>query len=416
MADLSMKAPAYVDARFAPLSPEPPMELVAQKIYPKFSDSERESRYAAVRSYMRDERLDCLIVMGSSSRRGEGMGNVRYLTGLGDKGSTCCYLLFPLDGEPVLLLSSKVKPSALAISWVRDMRPFSAENAGEKLADEIVQRKLQMGGIGLAGADHGLRIPYDIYQILRQKLPDAQFLDVTNMFFEMRLVKSDEEIEFIRRAAGLCDRGYFAELSVLRPGLTEFQLQASIMKAMFDVGCEEPALVLVNSCSRTGPIMSIVDSYASGRVIQKGDVVFTEITGQYGGYCAQSLHTVCLGSVPPKIREMFDFALDLYQAILDVMKPNKTWNEVASVGGKMLGEFGFTRSSQFFHSLGFGAPDPDPRPRDNIRLRPGMVFSVEANPITADGKWGVLTGNTVLITENGAEVLNRTHPQIEILL
>ena len=98
------------------------------------------------------------------------------------------------------------------------------------------------------------------------------------------------------------------------------------------------------------------------------------------------------------------------------MKPNKTWNEVASVGGKMLGEFGFTRSSQFFHSLGFGAPDPDPRPRDNIRLRPGMVFSVEANPITADGKWGVLTGNTVLITENGAEVLNRTHPQIEILL
>jgi Xaa-Pro aminopeptidase len=413
---ISVKAPVYIDPRFAPLSPVPPPELVAEKIYPKFSEVERERRYADVRAKMREKKLDCLIVMGSSSRRGEGMGNVRYLTGLGDKGSTSCYLLFPLDGEPVLLLGFKVKPSALALSWVRDMRPFSTEKAGENLAEEMTRRKLHGGRIGLVGADHGLRMPYDIYQALTENLPKAEYVDVTNMFFEMRLVKSDEEIAFIRKAARICDRGYFGELSVLRPGLTEFQLQAAIMKAMFDVGCEEPALVLVNSCPGTGPIMAIVDSYPSGRVIRSGDVVFTEITGQYGGYCAQSLHTFCLGPVPGKVEEMFDFALQLYHAVLDAMKPGQTWNEVAAVGEKKLGEFEFTRSSQFFHSLGFGAPDPDPRPRDKIQLKPGMVFSLEANPITPDGKWGVLVGNTVLITDNGAEVLNRTQPRLEVLL
>lgn len=415
MAAISVKAPSYIDPRFSPLSPEPPAELVAQKIYPKFSEAEREKRHKAVRERMRKENLDCLIVMGSSTRRGEGMGNVRYLSGLGDKQSTCCYLLFPFEGDPVLLLGFKIKPSVRAISWVSDVRPFSAEDAGEKLSQELIQRKLQGGRIGLIGADHSLRMPYNIYQTLTEKLPGAQFVDVTNMFFEMRLVKSEEEIEFIRRAAALCDRGYSEELAVLKPGLTEFQLQASILKAMFDAGCEEPSLVLVNSCPKAGPMMAIVDCYPSGRVIQREDVVFTEITGQYGGYRAQSLHTFCLGTVPPKIKELSKFAIDLYQAILDAMKPNRTWNEVASVGGKMLGEFGFTRSSQFFHSLGMAAPDPDPRPRDNIPLRPGMVFSVEANPITLDAKWGVLVGNTVLITENGAEVLNRTHPQIETL-
>ncbi len=161
--------------------------------------------------------------------------------------------------------------------------------------------------------------------------------------------------------------------------------------------------------------MAIVDSYPSARIIQEGNVVFTEITGQYGGYCAQSLHTVCLGSVPSKVGEMAVFARDLYQAVLDAMKPGRTWNEVASVGARMLAASGFTRSSQFFHSLGFGAPDPDPRPRDAIELRPGMVFSIEANPITSDGRCGVLFGNTVLITENGSEVLTRTEPRIQTL-
>jgi Xaa-Pro aminopeptidase len=309
-----------------------------------------------------------------------------------------------------------VKPSALAISWVGDIRPFSAENAGEKLSEEIVKRKLEKGRIGLVAADHGLRMPYDIYETLRDRVTGAEFVDVTNMLFELRLVKSVEEIAFIRKAAAMCDRGYYEELAVLKPGLTDFQLQASILKTLFDAGCEEPALVLVNSCSRTGPIMAIVDSYPSARLIQDGDVVFSEITGQYGGYCAQSLHTVCLGSIPPKVEEMGSFARDLYQAILEAMKPGRTWNETASVGGKMLGEFGFTRSSQFFHSLGFGAPDPDPRPRDNIQLRPGMVFSVEANPIMADGSCGVLIGGTVLVTESGVETLNRTTPGLQVLI
>ncbi len=97
------------------------------------------------------------------------------------------------------------------------------------------------------------------------------------------------------------------------------------------------------------------------------------------------------------------------------MRHAKTLNQVASTGEKKLEERGYIRSSQFFHSLGFGAPDPDPRPRDKIRLKPGMVFSVEANPITRDGRWGALLGNTVLITENGAQVLNRTQLKIESL-
>lgn len=408
MSKLLVRSASFTDPQYAPLSFEPPPELVAEKVYPQFSVAEHERRYSAVRTFMREQGLDCLILMGSSSRRGEGMGNLRYLSGLADKSSACSYLLFPVDGEPVIFLGLKVKPSGVATSWVADMRPFSSENAGENLAQEISIKKMEKGKIGLVGADYSLSMPYNVYQTLKEKLPDAHFIEASNMLYALRLVKSQEEIEFIRRAAKMCDRGYYAELSVVRPGLTEFQLQASILKAMFDVGCEEPALVLVNSCRDGGPVLPVVDPYPSGRVIRAGDTVFTEITGQYGGYCAQSLHTVCVGSVDPKTKEMFRFACDLLHTVLHEMKPEKTWNEVASHGARMLEGKGYTRATQFFHSIGLGFPDPDPRPRGNIRLKPGMVFSVEASPVTSDGRWGALLGQTVVIAEKGVEALNKT--------
>ena len=150
-------------------------------VYEQFSKQEYARRYAAIRVKMRTAQLDCVIVPGGPSHWSFG-GGMLWLTGHWEWHALACYVVVPLEGEPTLIYSmggthaeAVRRETCAALSDVRGSRggQFAAV-----MADRIRELKLERGRIGLLEVDprHKDHLPVNQYNVLRENLPDAEFV------------------------------------------------------------------------------------------------------------------------------------------------------------------------------------------------------------------------------------------------
>jgi Xaa-Pro aminopeptidase len=395
-----------------------PKALVDEKRFPKFSTKERDWRWNRVREGMRREGIDCLVIVGSSARWNEMNGNIRYLTNFGDKLSTTHYLVFPLEGNPMLLLQMSIKPSTQALSWVEEVRAHASANYGQLIVEKLKWLKLQRGFIGLVGMDHFTMLPHNVYNTMVSELPGARFEDKTDFYTEFQMLYSDEQILFMRKAAEIGNKGFEAELGAIKPGAKEYEIHAAIAYAMELNEGESPMLVLMNSGPMSGVYPTQVDPYPSGRVLKSGDIMLSEISAKYGGYYAQSQHTVTLGNPTHEVKELARIALEIYERAVGALKPGITSEDLKNIGEPIFKKYGLIHNSPIMHGAGFyagGYGDPySTRLRIGkiLEVKENMIFVIEINPCTPDQSKGVFLGNTILVTRDGNECLHGKPPEL----
>lgn len=390
-----------------------PKALVDEKIFPKFSAKERNSRWKKVREGMKREGIDCLVIIGSCARWNEMNTNIRYLSNFGDKLSTTNYLVFPLEGEPMLLLQMSIKPSTQALCWIKDVRPHAAREFGKLIVQKLEGLKLQKGSIGLVGIDSFTMMPHNVYDIIVNGLPNAHFEDRTDFYTEFQMTHSNEEINFLRKAAQLGDIGFGAEIKAVKPGVREYQVHAFIEYTMAKNGAESPMLILMNSGPMSGVYPTQVDAFSSGRILKRGDIILSEISAKYSGYYAQSQHTVTIGKPTNEVKELTKVALEIYNKVVDSLKPGITSEDVKSIGEPIFKKYGYIHNSPIMHGAGFyagGYGDPfSSRVRRGkvVQLKENMAVVVEINPCTPDQSKSVFLGSSLLITKKGHECLHK---------
>jgi Xaa-Pro dipeptidase len=387
-------------------------------LFPRFSALEMGNRRRAVKAAMEEKGLDCLIVAGSSSRWNEKYANVRYLTQFVDKEASCSYLIFPLDGEPVLLLWSLVRlQNAQLMSDVKDIRPVHPSYV-DAMVHIVKELKLQGGRIGIESYDRFMEIPANHLRELKGRLPRADIVSV-DLIERLRLVKSHEEIGFIRRASELADMAVTNMMETARPGMKDYQVYADIERTIAFNGGEAPFLTLVGSTPMDRPSMPFPNITPSARIIQRGDVILTEITGKYGGYWGQTHKPLALGRPPPRISRMFEVAKRVYDATTAELYPGNSLQAVLKAGQRVLDREGLTRVAPFAHGIGMEAPEEPVLgishwPLDPIAIKENMCFSVEPNPTTRDRKVGGFLGDTFVVTKKGCVCLNKYPAELTV--
>lgn len=382
------------------------------------TEGEKERRYSAIRKEMARRSLDCLIITGYSSRFNEMNGNVQYVTNYGDFISTVSYVIFPLDAEPTFVVQMNKKRSHAALCWIKDFKPFGTADAANTFAEKLKANNLTQGTIGLVGASFRegevIGMPYNTYQALEKKLPEAKLVDCTDMFTSMRMIKSEEEIRLIEKSAEICDIIFEDMLKAAKPGARECDWFADIHSAMIRNGGENPNFLIGASgpMPTADPLLFKNDPMYSSRIMRTGDVIISEVGPKVRGYMTQTLQMISLGSPNSELALVAEYSVDVFKRIEAELKPGRKISEILkSISEYISGlpsKLGENRQSlmPFFHSLGFGAPEPTLGPMADIEVKPGMVLIAEIGGLSRAHVYSWL-GSGFVITSGGCRDLQK---------
>ena len=371
-------------------------------LYPRFSEAEYARRNVAVREAMREAELAALIVYGTVGAYNE----VLYLSNF--MVTREAFLVFPCEGEPTLFVQYyNHVPNARQVASITDVR-WGGENNISSVVENLLERGIAEERIGLLGP-----LSYKSYDALRKRLPRATFVDFTATMVQLRLAKSEEEIEFLRKGAELSDRAIEALEREARPGITEQELVAIVEGAYLGLGGRNHIHYMATT-PMNNPGVCVPAQYQSSRVLQMGDVLITEISAHYHGYAGQILRPFAIGTPPTaEYWRMYEVAVEVFRRIAAVIRPGATTDEVLDAA-EYIHAAGFTIYDDLAHGFGGGYLPPVLRTRRTsvgiakpFTFRENMVVVIQPNVITEDERMGVQVGELMRVTRDGIESLHR---------
>ena len=381
-------------------------EALASADPPLFTEAEFARRSVAVRDAMAEHKLAALVVYGNTVAHAE----VQYLTGY--RVTREAVLVVPLTGEPALYVEYfNHVPHARRTAAIPDVRWGGPESLAVVAGRDLAARGLSHGRIGLAGT-----MPWQAHARLRQEAPSAELVDMTTYLQLLRMVKSNEEIAYLRRGAALTDLAMDAVEQTARPGITEHDLITAIESAYVRYGGETHIHYLASTSMRN-PDRCVPAQKPSGRRLEAGDVVITELSALYQGYPGQILRPFTIGVLPTDAYcRLFDIAEAVYRQLAEVIRPGATAEDVLDAAS-VIHDAGFTICDDLVHGFGGGYLQPVIRTRQTGGSRPpvftfaeNMTVVIQPNIITPDERMGLQVGELVRVTSTGAESLH-TYPR-----
>lgn len=267
--------------------------------------------------------------------------------------------------------------------------------------------------------------------------PD-QFIAVDHFLHDLRLYKSREELVAMRRAGRIAVQAHHRAMSICRPGLYEYQIEAEFMHEFHNHGARPSYLPIVGS----GPNSCILHYHANNRKLADGDLLLVDAGCEYDYYASDVTRTWPVnGRFTSEQRAVYQIVLDAHEAALAEVRPGNPWDQphdaavrVVTQGLKQLGLLEGslatllrTRAYQRFfmhrtgHWLGMDVHDVgDYRIGEEWRvLEPGMTLTVEPGIYIPAGSrgipkhwWniGVRIEDDVLVTRDGCEVMTSDLP------
>jgi len=386
--------------------------------YPRFSEAEFQRRGNLARDLMRREGLFALVIFGNSGINRHNEANVFWLTNYLDLHHN--YLVFPLNDEATLLtgLVNHV-PNARLVSVVEDTRWGTYDPAKEIVAN-LKKDGIGKGRVGLVGinATFGMGMPYQHYKTLSESLPEVEWVDVTRDYARLRVIKSEEEFEWLKIAAEYTDDTVMALEHETKIGMTEHDL-IGIVEASYRRKGGQPHIAFLRSMPMDAPTACVPAQNVTDRVIQKGDVIIMEISASYWGYSGQIHRPIAVGQDPtPEWRKLFEVGEQAYGRICEAMCPDVTEGDVIKASS-IIGESGYRIYDDLIHGYGVDIHPPlidqscckywegdEPIPAGRS-FAEDMAMVVQPNPITPDERMGVQVGALTRVTKNGAVSLQK---------
>jgi Xaa-Pro aminopeptidase len=367
--------------------------------YPTFSDGELEQRHQATYRLMDQEGVDALLVYGS----GRYASDIYWLSDW--PSSREAYLLMQAGTQPVILMQLfNHYPMARVMSWIKDVR-WAGANTTESVVELIRERGLQSKKIGLVGS-----ISWQVYTKLRETYPGASFADFGGKLRMMRTIKSAEEIERIHHASKLTDQSIQALAEGLRAGMREDEIAAIIEPVYLKAG-GYAGIHFMSSMPMRDPDFPVPAQFQSGRRLENGDALITEISGAYSGYSGQIHRTFSIGEGPtPEWQKMHEAAMEAFDVLSRVIKDGATTTE-AEEAAEVIHRRGYSTYDDLVHGVNQYPPifQTKTRKRHASRemiFRENMVIVIQPNLITYDEKMGLQFGETLVVRKNGCESLN----------
>lgn len=246
---------------------------------------------------------------------------------------------------------------------------------------------------------------------LKETMHDIQMIPVKDGLKEFRQIKTEIELDKIRKAEEIGDRAFAKILSQLKPGITEKQVASMIEYYMKEEGADGFSF---DTIAASGLHSAMPHAVPTDKVLEEGDFLTMDFGCLYDGYCSDMTRTVVIGKANDKQKEIYETVLRAQQTALAGIRPGMKGKEIDALARNVITEAGYGK--YFGHSLGHSVgieihESPNFSPKEEKVIEPGMVITVEPG-IYIEGFGGVRIEDIVIITENGCENITHSPKQL----
>jgi Xaa-Pro aminopeptidase len=237
------------------------------------------------------------------------------------------------------------------------------------------------------------------------EVSDALVVDTEGLVGRLRMRKDAYELALIERAADIQQRALTAALGQLSPGMVEREFSALLEYEMKMRGASESAFQPIIAAGANSSIMH----HSTGETPIREGVLLVDWGANVDGLNADLTRTFGIGSMPPKLREMYSVVLEAQLAAIDAIAPGRICAEIDVVARTVITRAGF--GQYFGHGLGHGlGMDVHESPYFNslqtdVALEPGVVMTVEPG-IYIPGVGGIRIEDNIVVTDDGCRLLS----------
>ncbi len=229
----------------------------------------------------------------------------------------------------------------------------------------------------------------------------------------MRLIKSEEEIKFIRKAVKLNEKVFRKVFKMLDHGQTEIDTALQIAAEMRRRGAERESFETIVA---SGKASSLPHAFPGMGKLSKRAPVVIDMGLILEGYCSDMTRSFCLGKPTKKYLKIHRIVRKAQLAGIAAVRAGVAGKVVDSAARKVIVDAGY--GNYFGHALGHGvglAVHEEPRvsPKGSKKLRPGMVITIEPG-IYIPGWGGIRLEDMVVVREDGCENLNSDTTWLDI--
>jgi Xaa-Pro dipeptidase len=380
-----------------------------------FSKEEFTSRRKKVLTLMKDQKLDALLMFKQES--------MYWLTGYDTFGYVFFQtLILDKSGNVILLTRAPDLRQAQNTSNIKDIRIWidkDGSNPTENL--KIILNELNLNGtkIGIEYEAYGLT-GRNAMKLNKSLEGYCEIKDHSELVSHLRVIKSAEEISYVRKAAELADRALDEVWKNAKAGVSEGKILAEMQKVIFECGGDYPANEFIIG---SGHNALLCRYQAEKRILSNPDQLTIEWAGTYKHYHSAMFRTIPIGKADPKHYKMYEACHEALTNSEKKLLPGNSVGKIFDVHAKTLDDLGYkeSRMNACGYSLGatFSPNWMDTPPMiytgNPLILKPGMVFFMHMILMDSTNQLAMNLGETYLVTENGNERLGKKKLDLVIL-
>ena len=374
-----------------------------------FSTPEFEERLIKAQDIMQHYELDGLLVTTPQ--------NIRYFTGYDsqfwESPTRPWFVVVPASGKPIGIVP-EIGESEFKKTWLEDIKTWPSPRPEDEgisiLKSTIDNLKKTYGQIGAEfGKEMAIRMPVrDLFKL--KEIVKTNFVDGSDAIWEMRMIKTNAEIERIKHICSIASDAYYDLPSQLNIGDTEREAVNKLKIDIINRGADN--VPFMPGISGKGGVSQIVCG-PSDKVIENGDILFIDTGSTFDGYFCDFDRNFAFGSTTSEVEKVYEILWHATDAGINAAKPGASTFDIFNAMNKIISDGNAVGNNvgRLGHGLGLQLTEPPShRPGDNTLIKENMVLTIEPGMEYAQGKMIVHEEN-VVIRKDGAELITKRAPK-----
>lgn len=358
------------------------------------------NKITQLQSYLKEHSLDAAFITTPD--------NVFYFTGFrSNPHERLLGVLIPADAEAFLICPKMEVPDAEEVFSGKIIGHVDTENAWDLLVQSF---PVPIAHLGIEKS----HMTVERLEWMEARIQGGKFSGIDDYITQMRLIKSEDELVHLRKAAELADYAIEVGCELIEEGKTEMEILSAVESAVKAKGADGMSFsTMVLSGKKTASPHGTPGS----NTIKQGDFVLFDLGVIVNGYCSDITRTVSLGEPSEEQREIYETVKRAEETALGLVKPGVTAKELDAAAREVISDAGY--GEYFTHRLGHGLgisvhEFPSIHGENDMELVEGMVFTIEPGIYHPDIT-GVRIEDDVVVTSNGVEVLTKFTKELVIL-
>jgi Xaa-Pro aminopeptidase len=280
-------------------------------------------------------------------------------------------------------------------------------------ANDELKRIMETDGIKICGFEAS-HMTYGTYDNSRNNFPGVKFIPLTDVVEKLTREKTPDELAKMQQASDITDEAFKKMLSFIKPGMKELDVSAEITYTHKKLGALKDSFEPIVA---SGWRAALPHGIASGKIIEKGDILTLDIGCVYEGFCSDMTRTIAVGDPGDEIKKIYKIVSEAQMLALGAAKSGISSKSLDSVARDYIASRGY--GENFGHGLGHGLgievhEMPSLSQRMDVTLAENSVVTIEPG-IYIESLGGVRIEDDIVLKPDGCVILNKSPKELIII-